>query len=61
MKYFRVSLVTVKSLKYSCSEIETKINTGSVKGSGEDDISKFFEKVIFTILFNQFLLVVIHK
>ena len=43
MEYFRVSLVTVKSLIF-CSEIETKINASSVKGSGEDEIGKMFLK-----------------
>ena len=41
MKYFRVSLVRVKSL-FFCSEIETKVNTSSVKGSGEDEIGAIF-------------------
>ena len=37
MKYFRVSLVTVKGL-FFCSVIETS----SVKGSGEDEIQTNF-------------------
>ena len=41
MKYFRVSLVTVK-MSFFCSEIETKINTSSVKGSSEDEIGTIF-------------------
>ena len=40
MKYFRVSLVTVKS--FFCSEIKTKINTNSVKGSGGEKIETIF-------------------
>ena len=43
MKYFRVSLVMVKSL-FFCSEIETKINTSFVKGGGEDEIGTIFLK-----------------
>ena len=43
MKYFRVSLVTVKILGFF-SEINTKINTDSVKGSGEEKIGKIFLK-----------------
>ena len=43
MKYFRVSLVTVKSLTL-CSEFETKINTSSVKRSGEDEIGSIILK-----------------
>ena len=43
MKYFRVSLVTVKSLTFF-SEIEPKINTSFVKGSGEDEIGITFLK-----------------
>ena len=61
MKYFRVSLVGVKSL-FFCSEIETKINTSSVIESDKDEIGvAFFFKLIFTLRFNQFLLVIIHK
>ena len=43
MKYFRVSLVTVKSL-ISCPGIEAKIKTGSINGSGEDEIRTIFLK-----------------
>ena len=43
MKYFRVSLVTVKSLSF-CSEIETKINTSLVKRCSEDEIGTMFLK-----------------
>ena len=43
MKYFHVSLVTVKSLIF-CLEIETKVNTSSVKGRGEDEIGTIFLK-----------------
>ena len=41
MKHFRVSLVTVKSL-FFCWGIETKINTSSVRGNGEDEIGTSF-------------------
>ena len=42
MKYFRVSLVTVKSL-FFFSEIEIKTNTSPVKESDKDEIeTKFF-------------------
>ena len=43
MKYFRASLVTVKSLIFS-SEIVTKINTSSVKESGEVEIGTILLK-----------------
>ena len=43
MKYFRVSLVTVKILGFF-SEINTKINTNSVKVSGEEKIGTTFYK-----------------
>ena len=42
-EYFRVALVTVKRLFY-CLEIETKINTSSVKRSGEDENWNKFSK-----------------
>ena len=41
MKYSHVLLVMVKAL-FSCSEIETNINTSSVKGSGKDEIGTNF-------------------
>ena len=43
MKCFRVSLVAAKSL-FFCSEIETKLNTSSVKRSSEDDIGTIILK-----------------
>ena len=62
MKYFRVSLVTVKSVfDIFCSEIKAKINASPVKGSGKDEIGTMFLKAIFTIRFKQFLHVIIHK
>ena len=42
-------------------EIETKINTSSVKRSSEDELEQFFKKIMFTMCFNQFLLVITHK
>ena len=43
MKYFRVSLVTIKSLDFFL-EFETKINTNSVKASFEEEIGTIFLK-----------------
>ena len=43
MKYFHVSLVTVKNF-FFCSEIKIKINTSPVKESGQDEIKTFFLK-----------------
>ena len=39
-----------------CTEIEIKITT-----SDEDEIGKIFEQVIFSVRFNHFWLVIIHK
>ena len=54
MKYFRASVVTVKSLIF-CSEIETKININSAKGCSEKEIATTFLKSYFYDLFQYVL------
>ena len=53
-------LLRSKALLF-CLEIETKINTSSVKRSGGDEIGAVFLELIFMIRLNQSLLVIIHK
>ena len=53
MEYFCVLVATVKSLIF-CTEIETKINSSSVKESAKDEIKTFFLK---SDIYDRFYLV----